>query len=235
MTDQVLSSAPRVEIPASLNPMVFSAARAVGIMKPRFRPGQNGSVFADELKILGTAFWLKDYKVLITCAHVINDLVGAPVEVTGLLVVGNNGNYSRAVIDVIDLRRDLAVLRLEAASEIVENESQSGLELDVLDPKVGTRVAYAGYPLGEKLITDKHAPTYAEGLVGSTERMGKDKKREIQITGPVVGGFSGSPIVAVEDGRKVLGIVSRGPSETKDIFFAVSAKHIKALADLAIS
>ena len=80
-------------------PKVNNAVRAVGTLRPKFAP-KGGKVFSDELNVIGTAFWLKNEKALLTCAHVVQNLIGGPLEVAGLLVVGNAGNYRRAVIDV---------------------------------------------------------------------------------------------------------------------------------------
>jgi hypothetical protein len=64
-----------------------------------------------------------------------------PVEVAGLLVVGNAGQYKRAVVDIIDHRHDLAVLTL-----IGNNNAPS---------------AYAGFPMGNQLLNTVHSPTYS--------------------------------------------------------------------------
>jgi hypothetical protein len=91
------------------NPLVYDSVRAIGTLRPKFNPGQ-GRIFSDELTVLGTGFWLKEEKVLITCAHVIQSLLTASLELTGLLVVGKTGNYRRAIIASADLEHDLATL-----------------------------------------------------------------------------------------------------------------------------
>lgn len=68
-------------------PQVYRAVRAVGVVKPVFQP-ENRS-FDNQLQVIGTAFWLKQFQVLITCAHVVQELLSGPLETTGLLVVGN--------------------------------------------------------------------------------------------------------------------------------------------------
>ncbi len=188
------TSKPEKEIPA-----VYKAVRAVGTFKPKFNPSGGGKIFADELNVIGTAFWLKEQKTLITCAHVIQDLLG-PLEVAGLLVVGNAGNYRRALIDVIDLGHDLAILKLVGNNNAplqeteLEQEARDGLDLVTQYPKVSTGVAYVGFPLGNQLLNSIHSPTYSEGVVG-VEKKQTPARKEIQISGSVIGGFSGSPVV----------------------------------------
>ncbi|OGH74141.1 MAG: hypothetical protein A3C90_03435 [Candidatus Magasanikbacteria bacterium RIFCSPHIGHO2_02_FULL_51_14] len=223
--------------PAQLNsPLVYKAVRAIGILKPKFQPSQ-GKIFIEDLDVIATAFWLKNYKVLITCAHVVRNLLGAPVEITGLLVVGNKGNYSRAVIDTVDLGHDLAVLRLaDASQEIIDRESTDGLEIVHGYPDVGSQVGYAGFPLGQQLLNSTHAPTYAEGVVGAQLRQYGIRKN-IQISGAVTGGFSGSPVV-LKDSDKLVGVLSNSPSKeagNASIFMATSWEHVQALAELSKS
>ncbi|MDE2439337.1 MAG: trypsin-like peptidase domain-containing protein [Patescibacteria group bacterium] len=223
-------------------PEVYKAVRAVGTFRPKFNPDGGGRIFADELNVIGTAFWLKNEKVLITCAHVVQNLLG-PLEIAGLLVVGNSGNYRRATISQIDLAHDLAVLTLvnntgqPIAGEELDKEAEQGLEIIDTYPSVSTPIAYAGFPRGNQLLNQLHSPTYSEGVIGVEKKDGSLRK-EIQISGPVTGGFSGSPVVLKEDSTKVVGIVSNGPTSNNqdgNIFNAVSFEHIKAIACLARS
>lgn len=218
------------------NPAVYKAVRAVGILRPKFQPTQ-GKVFIEGLEVIASAFWLKEYKVLITCAHVVQNLVGAPIEITGLLVVGNMGNYGRAVVATIDIEHDLAVLRIpEAPQDFIEKESVDGLDITNEYPVVGAEVGYAGFPLGQQLLNSTHAPTYAEGVVGAQLRHHGPRKN-IQITGAVTGGFSGSPVV-LKDTNKLIGVLSNSPSKeagSVNIFMATSWEHVKALAELSKS
>lgn len=219
-------------------PSVYRAVRAVGTLKPKFQPSPQGKIFADQLDVRGTAFWIKDYGILVTCAHVVQDLVVAPVEVTGLLVVGNRGEYLRATVGMVDFDHDLAVLRLplDVPKEVFEKEKNQGLEIANNDPNVGQPVAYVGFPLGVQLLNSTHAPTYAEGVVGAQLRH-HGVRKNIQITGPVTGGFSGGPVVKRET-NELVGVLSNSPSEkagNAGIFMAVSWAHVRALANLASS
>lgn len=216
---------------------IFRSVRAVGFIKPAIKP-QVDRVFADSLQVMGTAFWLKEYKLLVTCMHVVQDLLGQPPEAFRLLVVGNHGNYTRALIDSIDFNHDLAILKLpnDVPQTILDTESGTGLEIASENPTVGTQVGYAGFPLGTQLMGATHAPTFSQGIVASEIRIDNGRKN-IQISGPVAGGFSGSPIVSIENG-KLLGVLSNSPSReagAAGIFMATSWAHVRALAEMAVS
>ncbi|MBI5037665.1 MAG: trypsin-like peptidase domain-containing protein [Candidatus Kerfeldbacteria bacterium] len=217
-------------------PRVYKAVRAVGVVKPTYLPGNKN--FGNSLQVIGTAFWLKDYKVLVTCAHVIQGLLAGPLEQTGLLVVGNLGNYARAVIASVDLAHDLAVLKIVDKNEIfINSEAAQGLEMVNEYPSVGKAVGYAGFPMGSQLLNSIHSPTYAEGVVAVQLRENPSRK-EIQITGAVAGGYSGAPVVLKDESVKLIGVLASGPSAPGtqgNIFMAISWQHVEALAKLANS
>jgi hypothetical protein len=217
-------------------PQVYKAVRAVGVVRPNYQP-QN-KIFGNNLQVIGTAFWLKNYKVLVTCAHVVQGLLAGPLEQTGLLVVGNLGKYARAAITSFDLAHDLAILQIvEESDQFIESESNSGLEIIDDYPQVGKAVSYAGFPMGSQLLNSIHSPTYAEGVVAVQLREGPLRK-EIQITGAVAGGYSGAPVVLKDNSLKLIGVLSSGPSAPGtqgNIFMAISWAHVKALAELAKS
>lgn len=222
-------------IQPTLDPPACKAVRAVGVIQPKFSP-KKGGVFADHLDVKGTAFWLKEYKFLVSCAHVVEGLLAQPINVTGLLVIGKpGGEYVRATLGLLDFAHDLAVLRPKGISdEDLEKEYENGLELANQNPIIGQPVGYAGYPLGTQLLKSGHFPTYMEGVIGSQVRQ-EGIRKQIQITGPVAGGFSGAPVVDRVNPTKVLGVLSRSPSKEAgdaNIFMAISCEHIKAMADL---
>lgn len=217
-------------------PQVYKAVRAVGVVRPTYLP-QNKS-FGNNLQVIGTTFWLKDYKVLVTCAHVVQGLLAGPLEQTGLLVVGNLGKYARAVISSLDLAHDLAVLQIiEENQQFINTEASLGLEIVSDYPQVGKAVGYAGFPMGSQLLNSIHSPTYAEGVVAVQLRESLLRK-EIQVTGAVAGGYSGAPVVLKDDASKLIGVLSSGPNAPGtqgNIFMAISWEHVKALAELAKS
>lgn len=224
---------------------ILKAVRAVGIIKPKFDPQQQGFI-PPQLEIKGTAFLLKNYNIIVTCAHVIQPLINLPVELGGVLVIGKEANYQPISVDNIDFVHDLAVLRFiknaqmpqEMFDQIIKQEFNNGLLLSESDPKVSDSVMYAGYPLGNILLNAKHDPSYSEGVISMCGRQNEFGRKEFQISGSIVGGYSGSPIAFKSDPQKIVGIVSNSPSkEAGDagIFMAVSYKHIKALAELSNS
>lgn len=223
--------------------MISAAVRAVGFIKPKFDPHQQGFL-PPQLEVIGTAFLLKDKQVVVTCDHVVRKFANLPVELAGVLVIGQKGNYRPVSIDCVDYAHDLAVLRFkklpqetdEQFNTFLTSQFDSGLEISDKYADVSDRVAYAGFPLGNQLLTQLHEPTYFEGLVGIKVRNSGIRK-EVQISGSVIGGFSGSPVVD-KDTKKVVSMVSNSPSkEAGDagIFMGISWEHILAIANLAKS
>ncbi|MFA5188657.1 MAG: serine protease [Patescibacteria group bacterium] len=223
---------------------VCAGVRAVGLVRPRFDPIQQGFL-PPQLDVIGTAFLLKGYEVIITCEHVVRDFVNNPTEIIGMLVIGKQGIYFPVSIDSTDFAHDLAILRFrknpnitdEKFKEFLGNEFSTGLELTDRYPDVSTKVGYAGYPMGTQLLNQKHDPTYSEGVVG-IKLCETDIRKEIRITGPVAGGFSGSPIVLKESPQKVIAALANSPTKEAgdaNIFSGISWEHIKAIATLAKS
>ncbi len=233
------------EITNENNIPIPKAVRAFGIIKPRFDPQQQGFI-PPQLEIRGTAFLLKDFNIIVTCAHVVQHLINLPVELAGMLVVGKEANYQPVSIDNIDFVHDLAVLRFrknaqmpqEMFDNMIKTEFDNGLLLSDNDPVVSNNVMYAGYPLGNVLLNAKHDPSYSEGIVSMCNRENEFGRKEFQISGSIAGGFSGAPVTLKNEPKKVIGVVSNSPSkEASDvgIFMAISYIHIKALADLSNS
>jgi len=223
--------------------ILSNAVRAVGFIKPKFDPLQQGFL-PPQLEVIGTAFLLKDKQVIITCDHVVRQFANLPVELAGMLVIGQKGNYRPVSIDCVDYAHDLAILRFKKL--VQENEDQfkiflksqfdTGLELSDIYANVAEKVAYAGFPLGNQLLTQLHEPTYTEGVVGIKVRNSEIRK-EVQISGSVIGGFSGAPIIS-QYTKKVVAMVSNSPSKeagNAGIFMGISWEHVKAIANLAKS
>lgn len=220
-------------------PPVCGAVRAVGTIRPKFQEVAQGRVFADSLDVRGTAFWIRGTQVMITCAHVIQDLLVVPVELAGLLVVGSPRGYLRATVAMVDFPHDLALLKLpsDTQADVLKAESDSGLTFVDRYPPVGAKIAYAGFPGGLQLLDKSQMPTYASGVIGAQVRQRPDGKF-IQITGHILGGFSGAPVVLEGEPTSVLGVVSNSPSSEvgqAGIFLASSWEHVRALVSVAAS
>lgn len=223
--------------------ILSNAVRAVGFIKPKFDPQQQGFL-PPQLEVIGTAFLLKDKQVVVTCDHVVRQFANLPVELAGILVIGQKGNYRPVSIDCVDYAHDLAVLRFKKLPQETDEQfktflkSQFDLGIDLTDiyADVSDKVSYSGFPLGNQLLTQLHEPTYVEGVVGIKVR-DSGVRKEVQISGSVIGGFSGAPIISKES-KKVVAMVSNSPSKeagNAGIFMGVSWEHIKAIADLAKS
>lgn len=223
------------------NQSLLSAVRTIGIFKPKYNLATK-SFDAPELEVNGTGFWLSNGS-FITCAHIVESLLNQPIEITGILVVGGNLKpYRKATVGILDYQHDLAILNIEPNNaedvEVLKIEASEGLELCEEHLNVGDKIAYAGFPLGIQLLNEKHSPTYAEGVVGNDVNDDKEGMKTIQISGPVIGGYSGAPIVLRKNYKKVVGVVSHSPSleaGQASIFRSVHWKHVKALSDLSNS
>ena len=229
----------------SKKPDILKAVRAVGIIKPKFDPQQQGFI-PPQLEIVGTAFLLKDFNIILTCAHVVQNFINLPVELGGMLVIGRETNYQPISIDNVDFVHDLAVLRFkknqqtpkEMFDKMIKTEFENGLLISEKEPIVSDGTMYAGFPLGNILLNSKHDPSYSEGVISVCDRINEFGRKEFQISGSIAGGYSGSPVTLKSNPQRVIGIVSNSPSkEAGDagIFMAVSYKHIKALAELSKS
>lgn len=217
-----------------------NAVHAVGFIKPKFDPHSQGFL-PPQLEIIGTAFLLKDKRSVITCAHVVLQFANLPIELSGILVIGKKGSYRPVTIDCVDHAHDLAVLRFKKLpmetdiqfNEFLNLQFGEGLELSEQYASVSDKVAYSGFPLGNQLLTQLHEPTYFEGIVGIKVRK-DDIRKQVQISGPVIEGFSGAPIVS-KSSKKVIAIVSNSPSQqagNAGIFMGISWEHIQAISSL---
>lgn len=229
MTEDLLSNQ------ISVRPYVCNTVRAVGTIKPQFDAGQKGFL-PPQLRILGTGFWLQHTEAFVTCAHVVGQLVQGPVEISGMLVVGGNGApYLKASVTFIDYMHDLAVLHVEGDGNFLQQQSANGLDFIDRQIQVGERVAYAGFPFGNLLLNELHAPVYSEGLIGTDILEGNEGPKIIQISGPIAGGYSGAPIVLQSEPSKILAVVANSPSKEAgdaSIFRGIHWAHLKEIFDL---
>ena len=138
---------------------------------------------------------------------------------------------------MLDIQHDLALLSIHASEDEIDKQVATGLELTKQETMVSERVAYAGFPFGNILLNQKHSPTYAEGIIGNDE-LNELSPKQVQISGQVAGGFSGSPIVLANKPQCVIATLSNSPSEEvgqANIFRGISWRHLGALCTLANS
>jgi len=222
------------------NTVLLNAVRTVGIIKPIFN-AVTVNFEPPRLNVFGTGFWLDGY--FVTCAHVVGDIYGKDPQEVGILVVGGNAKpYRKAKTIIIDELHDIAVLEIQSLNSddlgVLKAESEAGLTLHAGALQVGQEIAYAGFPLGMQLLNEKHSPSYAEGVIGSEVLEQNQGRKTVQISGPVIGGYSGSPIVLRSAPNEVVSIVSHSPSVEAgqaSIFRGIHAKHIGQIVELAKS
>ena len=122
--------------------------------------------------------------------------------------------------------------------DAIKLQCEQGLCISSENPVIATPVAYAGYPFGNLLLDKDHSPTYAEGVVGKSI-VNVPGSKTIQISGPSVGGYSGSPVVAKvsTEFSAVIGVLSKSPSDrgnTGNVFNAIHWQHLSDIVALAV-
>jgi len=231
-------------------PEYVEGVRWIGIGSPVYDPfSEVEDMFSMHVEVAGTGFYIKNKPYVVTCYHVISDTLGQ-IEIQNIknqkkdelidpkkeqlkiLMVGCIQEVHRAAVVAVDVKHDLALLELQATDEVKKMEASKGFELAKSYPKIGERVGYCGYPRGNVVNTDSKHPTYAEGAVGSFPQKTKDINK-IQISGSVIGGFSGSPIFSRYRQKIVYGMVYCGicvdAKDDSEIFYGVSYEHINNL------
>lgn len=229
-------------------PEYVDGVRWIGVDYAEFNhEGDVNEMFSVNTHVMGTGFYLKNKPFIVTCYHVIRDCldpvnIKTPQSENAIssagerfiqnLVVGSESGKDKALIVAIDTQHDLAILELQIAENQRLEESKNGFELAKEYPKIGERVGYCGYPISDRLCKDTYQPTYAEGSIGSFVKKTKTINK-IQISGPIIVGFSGSPIFSRYKQNIVYGVAydsaaddSTGRSE---IFFGVSYEHLQNL------
>lgn len=203
-------------------PNFLSSIKAIWLIKPAFN-STSGNFETQKLEILWTGFWVKnshDNFVFITCAHVVQQLLSWPVEVTWLLVVGGNSEpYTPAKIHAINFSHDIAILQLTTRP----NPDNIFIQISDREVVVSDTVSFAGYPLGLQLISDQHEPNYSEWIIWSPPRQDSNRKK-VQISWNAIWWYSGSPIV-LKDTNKLVGILTDWPQNTP-VFWWTHFEHI---------
>ncbi|MFH1370857.1 MAG: trypsin-like peptidase domain-containing protein [Planctomycetota bacterium] len=150
----------------------------------------------------GSGFFIGSGKIL-TNAHVIEDAYSA--EVQSLLET-----YTNVTIIKCDDDLDLAVLEVQSVGEPIISLNDDG------DVCVGQKVLVIGNPLGlERIVSD--------GIISAMRN--SDGIQEIQITAPISGGSSGSPLLNMQG--LVIGVVYAGYDAGQNLNLSVGIDTVK--------
>lgn len=153
---------------------------------------------------VGSGFAIGDGRTIVTNAHVVSG------KAENILVTAKNPQKGELI--AFDSTIDVAIIR-------VKYPIPSALKFADQEPKVGSKIAVIGSPLG---ILDR---SLSEGIVSGL-RSGGDRNL-IQFTAPVSKGSSGSPLINLRG--EVIGVVSFGLAVGQSLNFAISASHIQEL------
>ena len=236
-------------VKVSNRPEYVDGVRWIGVDIAEFNhEGDVNEMFSIQTHIMGTGFYLKNKPFIVTCYHVIAKCLD-PVNIKSPhsehaikeegqrfiqnLLVGSEKGRDKALIVAIDSKHDLALLEVQIPENQRKEESICGFELAKDYPKIGERVGYCGYPMADLLCRESIQPTYAEGAAGSFVQKTKTINK-IQISGPIIGGFSGSPIFSRYKQKIVYGVAYDSAADNatgrSEIFFGVGYEHVANLA-----
>ena len=168
---------------------------------------------------------------LVTNNHVIDFSEGkrqaaatAPVITAIFDSGGKNERSARAEVLAADLRRDLAVLRVQGVRDL-PTPIDCSHEPDVVETM---SVVILGFPLGDLLATGKRNPaiTVTKGSVSSIRLNDRGDVATVQIAGDISPGNSGGPVVDTQG--RLVGIAT-GTIRNRPIGFAVPATALTKL------
>jgi S1-C subfamily serine protease len=137
---------------------------------------------------------------------------------------GKNERAARADVLAADVRRDLAVLRVQGIRDLPAPIDCSH-DPDVVETM---SVIILGFPLGELLATGKRNPaiTVTKGSVSSIRLNDHGDVATVQIAGDITPGNSGGPVVDTQG--RLVGIAT-GTIRNRPIGFAVPATALSKL------
>ena len=175
-------------------------------------------------KWVGTAFFISDKGLALSCNHVINH-----GTINKVCISNSNGEinqeqgYSINSIVHADKKLDYVLFYVNLDDEA--REKLKFMPLAKKESQGGTRIGVMGNPLGESMLM-----SYSSGTVsGQRDEMGK-----IQINAPITHGFSGGPVC--NNHGEIIGIAQSG-IETRDqgtianLNFAVDILKVRTWLD----
>lgn len=156
---------------------------------------------------LGTGFYIKDGRYVVTNYHVVKDSSEVRVKISEGKVV------TAARVRAVDKKHDIAII------EMPSDGLGDPLPLAGGDPEVGQAVLAIGNPSGlEK--------TLSTGVVSGLRRM-NGGSLVYQITAPISPGSSGGPVL--NEAGQVLGVTSFQAAQGQNLNFAMPVLYIHKL------
>lgn len=173
------------------------------------------SVINNDIKSLGTGFFLKGSKLILTNLHVISKATDINIK------AGDGKTYTPESVNFVDPVNDLALI------QVSENYTPDGLSLGSSDDiEEGDKIFVIGNPAGFEL-------TLSEGIVSgkrNVDPITNANRETVQITAPISPGSSGSPVFNKRG--KVIGVASIGSrGELQNLNFAASIKPVANYLD----
>ena len=159
----------------------------------------------------GTGFVVHPEGLVVTCAHVVDDVKEVTVKLQGKDLVGK--------VIAVDSKHDLALIKVSS------DDPLRYLPFVQSVPKLGTAARVFGFPLTEKLGGSMKLTT---GTVSGIDEVYKDSPR-LQLDATANSGNSGGPVT--DNSGAVLGVVDSILAGVKvaDMSFAVPAKQLRQL------
>lgn len=167
----------------------------------------------------GTAFLISPDGYALTCNHVISgaDKIQARFRMLGRAGGADSWHDCEVVNTKMDL--DIALIKLDG-----ENFPYLSLAPEDRVIQKGEEFILSGYPFGKR--TQKDVTTY-QGYVASTERQTDDNGFvRYNIGGEAKSGNSGSPLIALSDGR-VIGILQGSITERTSEILTEEINHMR--------
>lgn len=165
----------------------------------------------EEKNIIGTGsgFLVADGGILVTNYHVIKNAKG------GVAKFQDRKIYSIKSIEAVDIRRDLALVKIDYANDkyITLGDSDS--------VQVGERIVAIGSPFAL-------ANSVSDGLVSGIRKVNNDYSL-VQVSAAISPGSSGGPLFNLSG--KVIGVTSSGliAGGAQNINFAIPINYVKEL------
>jgi S1-C subfamily serine protease len=152
---------------------------------------------------LGSGFIVRSNGIIVTNYHVVRDAYPASVK------LGNGDIYEDISIIEIDEKRDIAIIKIKAINLPTVSLGNSDFN------KVGEKIVVIGNPEGLE-------NTVSDGLISGVRDTGKGYKWN-QISAPISGGSSGSPVFNLKG--EVIGIAVASMIDGQNLNFCIPINY----------